>query len=171
MTDDATKEYQAEVRRLRAVRDGLRGGSSDEAPHPRRLSLSQILELVLTRGAGERSAVTLTRSPSGDTIIDVKVRTGDDADTATVEDAARRAVEVYERLRETYPVRGAHENASVTLTRNARGETQIDVGAKTSEGGYATLDALVDGVHEAYDKARMKYPMLDGRTAKPGSVA
>jgi len=128
---------------------------------PKRLSLSQIVELLLTRPVTDRSSVTLTRNASGETQIAVHM-TGDDAE--------REATEAYDRLGALYPSQNGHDDAEVSLTRNAKGETQMTVSAKTSD-RLPSLDAVNDGVREAYDKTRMKYPMADGRTAKPGSVA
>jgi hypothetical protein len=136
-----------------------------------RLTLSQIVEQLLSRHTGERSAVTLTRTAAGDTQIDVKVRTGDDTDVQTVEDAERRAREVYDRLAELYPTTPTPDNASVSLSRNAKGETQMEVKASTTAGGAATLDALLEAVVHNYDATRARYPMANGLTAKPGSVA
>lgn len=69
-----------------------------------RLSLSEIVRLLLSRTPHDRSSVTLTRNAKGVTQIDVTVRTGDDDDLATPRDAERHAVEIYERLRARYPM-------------------------------------------------------------------
>jgi len=137
---------------------------------PRRLTLSQIVEMLLTRGSGERSAVTLTRTASGETAIDVKVRTGDDGETQTVEDAERKALEVYRRLSALYPPRSSVPGGSVDLTRNAKGETQVSVELKTSD-AMPTLGEVGATAQREYDRLRSKYPMANGLTAKPGSVA
>ncbi len=143
---------------------------SDPTP-AKRLSLSQIVELLLTRSSGERSAVTLTRNAKGETQIEVHVRTGDSGDVLTVEDAEQRATDAYDRLRAKYPAANGHDESAVTLTRNAKGETQIEVTTKTSDAGLPTIDAAADAVRKVYDATRAKYPMADGHTAKPGSVA
>ncbi len=140
------------------------------AERPKRLTLSQIVGLLLTRGAGERSAVALTRNASGETQIEVSIRTGDDGAIVTAEDAERKAVEVYERLRQKYPQRNGHDNADVSLTRNARGETQVSISVKTSE-EIRTVERAAAEARKVYDNLRGKYPMVDGYTAKPGSVA
>jgi hypothetical protein len=137
---------------------------------PKRLSLSAILEMMLTRPSSERSAVTLSRNSSGETLIEVTVRTGDDGDVLTAEDAERKAQEVYDRLRASYPAQDGHDNAEVALTRNAKGETQIAIEMKTSAAGESSLDTTATRTREAYDALRMKYPMADGFSAKPGSV-
>lgn len=74
------------------------------ADRPHRLSLSQIIELLLQRGGSDRSSVSLTRNAKGATQIDVTVRTGNQEDADTVEAAAHRAVEVYDSLRLRYPM-------------------------------------------------------------------
>jgi hypothetical protein len=141
-----------------------------DTPTPR-ASLSEIVRLLLARGSSERSSVTLTRNAAGATQMEVSVRTGDDGDVLTAEDAERKAVEIYARLDARFPASEGHDNASVSLTRNAKGETQVDVSAKTSDTGLASLDATSEKVQAVYDSNRAKYPMADGLTAKPGSVA
>jgi hypothetical protein len=135
-----------------------------EISRPARLSLSEIVRLMLTRSARDYSGVTLTQNAKGETQIEVAVRTSDDM---TVEDAESTAATIYDRLRERYPhENGEPLNAAVTLTRNAKGETQISAELKGSD-----LNGTADSLREAYDKLRMKYPMADGYSAKPGSVA
>jgi len=141
--------------------------TATEIERPRRLTLSQILEMVLARRTAV-SGVTLTRTASGDTQIDVQVRLDDNV--TTVEDAERKALEVYGRISELYPHRSGHDNSSVTLSRNAKGETQIEVVSRTSD-GLATVDEASAKAVDVYDKARMAYPMANGLTAKPGSVS
>jgi hypothetical protein len=138
----------------------------------KRLSLSQVVEMLLTRGgAGDRSSVTLTQNATGATQIEVKVRTGDDDDVATVDAATEKAVALYDLLRERYPHNAVHDDADITLTRNAKGETQISVGVKTSSRGFATLADAAAHALEVYDRTRGQYPMASGYSAKPGSVA
>lgn len=157
MTDDDERDE------LHAIEGG--GG------RPKRLTLSQIVEMLLTRGGGERSAVTLTRTATGATAIDVKVRTGDDAETATVADAERRACEVYDRLRSLYPDDAGHDSSELTLTRNAKGETQVSLSMKSSGEGARTIEQVAAQAVREYDLLRGRYPMADGRTARPGSVS
>ena len=136
---------------------------------PKRLTLSQIVEMLLTRGVGERSSVKITRTASGDTTIDVMVRTGDDGETLTVADAEAKAAAVYDRLSALYPPRDLPGGGEVTLTRNAKGETQVSVEVKTGEDVRTVGEAGATAQRE-YDRLRMKYPMANGLTAKPGSV-
>lgn len=144
--------------------------AASDPEKPRRLSLSQILEMLLSRGSGDRSTVTLARNAKGDTQLEVTVRTGEQGDAATVEEAEAKAREVYDRLREAYPLAHGHENASIELTRNAKGETQVSVEIKTADGGVATLEEASRKVEDVYDTMRGRYPMADGRSAAPGSV-
>lgn len=140
----------------------------EQVERPKRLSLSQIVELLLTRPTRGASSVSLGRNASGEVVIDVTTQA---ADGETVEDAERRCREVYDRLDADYARKnGEHENAEITLTRNAKGETQISMSAKTSPGKLATLAALEAEARNVYDRTRMKYPMQDGYSARPGSV-
>lgn len=82
-------------------KDGLHVAATGDAP--RRLTLSQIVELLLTKGGGEHSSVTLTRNAKGLTQIEVTVRTGEADDVATVDQAATKARAVYDDLRLAYP--------------------------------------------------------------------
>lgn len=81
-----------------------RGTGSRTPDAPRRLSLSEILELMLTRPASEHSSVSLTRNAKGETQIEVTVRTGDAGGTETAAEAAAEAQSIYDRLRATYPL-------------------------------------------------------------------
>lgn len=73
------------------------------AEAPRRMSLSEVLELLLTRGGSEHSAVTLSRNAKGETQIEVTVRTGDSGEVLTAADAADHAQTIYDGLRTSYP--------------------------------------------------------------------
>ena len=81
-------------------------GVSAGADAPRRLSLSQIVELLLTRGGGEHSSVTLKSNARGETQVEVTVRTGETDELATVDQAAAKARDVYDELRAAYPTAG-----------------------------------------------------------------
>lgn len=145
------------------------------APEPetapaKRLTLSAILELLLTRSSRDYSSVSLGRNAAGVAQFDVTIRTGESEDVLTVDDAERKAREIYDRLSDAYPAPNGHDNAEVTLTRNAKGETQVSVSAKTSGTGTTSVARLMGKTREAYDAARMHYPMADGYAGKPGSV-
>src|SRR5919204_3659468 len=92
---------------------------------PKRLTLSSIVEMLLTRST-DHSTVSISRNVKGETSIDVQIRTGS-GDVETIEDAERRAAEVYDRLAALYPPPVKPEDAEATFTRNAKGETQIVV--------------------------------------------
>lgn len=78
---------------------------------PKRLSLSEIVELLLTRGGGEHSSVTLARNSKGETQIEVTVRTGETEEVRTAADAALRARAVYDQLRSAYPMASGNTGA------------------------------------------------------------
>lgn len=136
-----------------------------ETPRSKRLSMSEILELALTRR--KSSSVSITRAPSGDTTIDVQIATGDGAET--IEEAETKAATIYARLAELYPPSPPSDSASVTIARNAKGDTQLEITVRCG----ATLTSVDDAAGRAvelYDQARRRYPMANGLTAKPGTV-
>lgn len=141
------------------------------APAAKRLSLSQIVEMLLTRHS-DRSTVSLTRNAKGETQIDVQVRTADTSDVATVEDAERKAREVYDRLVAAYPLPDAPDEAMVELTRNAKGETQIEVQVRANDAtGIRSLDEAKDAAGEAFATLRTRFPMTHGAVAGDGKGA
>lgn len=143
---------------------------SEHALKPKRLSLSEILEMVLTRQPRDRSSVTIGRTSSGETVFEVKVAAGEGTEAPLVGDAQEIATDLYTALLEKYPASEPRDPATVSLTRNAKGETQIEVTLRTGDGPAATLAAALELAVASYDEARRKYPMADGHTAKPGSV-
>jgi hypothetical protein len=104
MTDSTGERlaYQAEVRRLRAEREALREGHDVSAG--KRLTLSQIVEILLQRSPRDHSSVSLSRNAKGETQIEVVVRTGDTGEILTVAEAEAEAAEAYDRLRARYPM-------------------------------------------------------------------
>lgn len=63
--------------------------------------------------------------------------------------------EIIRRLLE----RGGSEHSSVTITRNAKGETQLEVVVRTGEGGEVTTPEQAEQVAQAiYDRLRERYP-------------
>lgn len=63
--------------------------------------------------------------------------------------------EIIRRLLE----RGGSEHSSVTITRNAKGETQLEVVVRTGEGGEITTPAQAEETATAiYDRLRALYP-------------
>lgn len=80
---------------------------SDPAPleaRTKRLTLSEVVERLLARGAGDRTSVALTRNAKGETQIEVVVRTTEDGEITTADAAADKALELYERLAARYPL-------------------------------------------------------------------
>ena len=71
---------------------------------PHKLSLSDIVWLLLTKQPRELSSVKLTRNAKGDTQIEVTVYPGETEEVATVFDAERIAKDIFNRLRATYPM-------------------------------------------------------------------
>jgi hypothetical protein len=135
--------------------------------HPQRLSLSETLRLLLTRQTSEPSAVTLTRNAAGETVIEVKVKAAEDGGLAAVEEAAEHAVDIYEQLRVHYPYASGVDDAAVKLTRNAKGETQIEVDVKTdASSSAATIERAADKAETIYERLRRQYPLADGTATK-----
>lgn len=55
--------------------------------------------------------------------------------------------------------RGGGEHSSVTLSRNAKGETQLEVVVRTGEtGGLETIEQAEAAAQEVYDRLRERYP-------------
>jgi hypothetical protein len=130
--------------------------SSETSERPKRLSLSSILELVLAKHAGPgASSITLGRTPKGDVVYEVVGRL---ADGQTLDELEVEVAAVVDRLAAKYPRETADESrASVDLTRNAKGETQIDVSLAGPD-----LESALAGAAKAYDSARSKYPLASG---------
>ena len=76
-----------------------------------RLSLSEIVTLLLSRQQGERSSVTLSRNAKGVTQIEVTVRTGDTHESIPAVDAEAAAVAIYDGLRARYPLPSGYVGA------------------------------------------------------------
>lgn len=85
--------------------------AGEHAPAGKRMTLSQVLELLLARGSADRSSVTLTRNAKGDTQIEVVVRTNELGDAQTVAQAYEQAIELYDRARARYPLASGHSQA------------------------------------------------------------
>lgn len=77
---------------------------STPAHESQRMTLSRVVELMLSRGQHDRSSVTLSRNAKGDTQIEVVVRVGGgDTGIDTPQEAEQVATTIYDRLREAYP--------------------------------------------------------------------
>lgn len=67
------------------------------------------------------------------------------------------------RMLELMLSRGQREHSSVTLSRNARGETQIEVVVRTDDTGLVPdVDAAAAKARELYDDLRAVYPTGSG---------
>lgn len=90
--------------------------SSQAAPDfealPRRLTQAQIIGLLLQRRSADHSSVSLSRNAKGETQIEVTVRSGDSAEVETVDEAAEKAAELYDRLRRRFPLSSGHVGAT-----------------------------------------------------------
>ncbi len=57
--------------------------------------------------------------------------------------------------------KSAGEHSSVRLSRNAKGDTQIEVVVRTGEeAGLETIESAVAKAREVYDGLRSAYPMI-----------
>ena len=67
------------------------------------------------------------------------------------------------RMVEALLERRDHGPSSVTVARNAKGETQLEVVVRTAEGGpITTLEQAEAAACEVYDRLRRRYPMSSG---------
>jgi hypothetical protein len=69
--------------------------------------------------------------------------------------------------------RRAVERSSVTLSRNAKGETQIEVVVRTGddESLVATTEDAEAVAQRVYDRLRARYPLASGHTTAPDAEA
>lgn len=74
------------------------------APATPRMTLSRMVEMLLARREHGTSSVTLARNAKGETQIEVVVRTAEDGDVRTAEEAEAVAQRAYDRLRSRYPM-------------------------------------------------------------------
>lgn len=106
MSGDETRLELASLRaELRELVEAGRIRVDD--PTTRRVTNAELVRGLIeavTKTGGEHSTVKLTRNAKGDTQVEVSVRTGDTPDVQTVDAAAAKAVEVYDRLRLLYPM-------------------------------------------------------------------
>jgi hypothetical protein len=73
-----------------------------------------------------------------------------------------RAADVIDQQQATIAAlleRGGGENSSVSLTRNARGQTQIEVTVRTDRDQVTTADQAWAKAQELYDAACTAYPI------------
>jgi hypothetical protein len=65
--------------------------------------------------------------------------------------------------------RGSSEHSSVTISRNAKGETQLEVVVRTGDAGeVATIEEAETAAQAVYDRLRTAYPF--GETTGSGSA-
>lgn len=91
------------IARLTAERHGL-GGLGEVSRE--RLNLSELVRLLVVAGSrnvADRSSVRLTRNAKGDTQIEVVVGAGEPG-VESVSEVAEKACELYDHLRELYPL-------------------------------------------------------------------
>jgi hypothetical protein len=82
-----------------------------------------------------------------------------------------RAADVIDQQQATIAAlleRGGGENSSVTLTRNAKGQTQIEVTVRTDRDAIATADLAHAKATEIYDALCEAYPLALEPAAKGG---
>lgn len=65
------------------------------------------------------------------------------------------------RVVELLLAKGGHAGSSVSLTRNAKGETQIEVVVRTGDDVPTTTDAELIA-QDVFDRLRARYPMSSG---------
>lgn len=59
--------------------------------------------------------------------------------------------------------RGSSEHSSVTISRNAKGETQLEVVVRTGDAGeVATIEEAEAAAKAVYDRLRAAYPFGEG---------
>jgi hypothetical protein len=140
-----------------------------EAP-AKRLTLSEIVQQLLARGASDRSFVQLTRNAKGETQVDVKVGVSEGSEVGTLAEAEAQARAIYDRLSAAYDVTEAAEQGTVELSRNAKGETQVEVQLRTGETGPEphTLEEAAARAADTYGRLRRRFPMTDGHTGGGG---
>jgi hypothetical protein len=126
-----------------------------EHEKPKRLTHSQILEMLLLNRAAQRCQVTLSVQANGDVLAEVRAVADD------VQDAEAAALAALARLRPILPSATAmFEPGKVGLTRNAKGETQIDLEVKSD--GTRGLSGVADDAAEEYERLRARFPLANG---------
>jgi len=80
----------------------------------RRLSLSEIVTMLLAKPGRDHSSVELTRNAKGETQINVTVRAGETDGIDTAADAATECARIYEQLRRQFPLANGKVGADAT---------------------------------------------------------
>lgn len=66
--------------------------------------------------------------------------------------------------------RGGSEHSSVTLARNSKGETQIEIVVRTGDAGaVATIEEAEAAAITVYERLRARYPMSSGNVGAGGA--
>lgn len=98
-----TPEYERRIAETVAAHRGP-GGLGEVSRE--RLNLSELVRLLVVAGSrnvADRSSVRLTRNAKGDTQIEVVVGAGEPG-VESVSEVAEKACELYDHLRELYPL-------------------------------------------------------------------
>jgi hypothetical protein len=67
--------------------------------------------------------------------------------------------------------RGGSEHSSVTIARNSKGETQLEVVVRTGEGGAVQTILEAETIaQEVYDRLRVRYPHAGEQTGGNGGA-
>lgn len=65
------------------------------------------------------------------------------------------------RVVELLAQRGSSGGSSITLARNARGDTQVEVVVRVGDGEIATIDQAFAKATDLYDRTLKQYPRRD----------
>lgn len=110
------------------------------------MTISRALEMALLHRASSRPQVSISRK-AGEWDFEVRCVHDDP------EEAEAQAMRIVARLTEQYPQPLSETVYDAELTRNAKGETQIKLSAKTGE---------PEDVAAVYERLRGRYPLADG---------
>lgn len=86
--------------------------TDEQAAKPARMSMGRVVEMLLNRGGGEHSSVTITRNAKGEVQLEVVVRTAEQGDVQSADDAAAKAEAIFDGLVAKYPL-----SSGVTFNR------------------------------------------------------
>ena len=123
------RDREARERRLSTTREGWRMSRDPKGEPvavreaPKRLTLSEIVELLLQRSPSDHSSVKLVRNAKGDTQIEVHVRTGEPG-LETIAEARQIAQTHYDELRRLYPMSGEAGSPSSASSRSSSSKAE-----------------------------------------------
>lgn len=126
----------------------------DQPIQPRRYRMSDALSdamvALASRGPSRQNSVRLIVQANGDVLPEVTAVHDD------LQEAERQALEVLRSLQRHLPaVTPPPDSLKVSLTRNAKGETQIDVEHKGDDADTRAMNV--------YESLRARYPLADGK--------